>query len=152
MRIVEHEAIFTHRHFTGTVENLSDVAMGRALKVEKEQCNFREVEIAVIGADHQAFGMGLATKWQFPRHLRVVMGYHHCIDELAADVRELPTLVHIADVVACKMRVGFWLTAHDEELDPEMLASVGITNENIEELQTLIPDELEAAQVVMGLS
>ena len=121
-------------------------------KVEQEGGNFCEIETTIIGADHQAFGHGLATKWQFPRHLRVVVGYHHRIENLADDVRELPVLVHIADVLACHMRLGFWLTAHDAELDPALLESVGISDQDLEQVQAQIPEELEAAQAVMGLN
>ena len=129
-------------------EKLTEVVQ----KVERESCNFCETEMELIGADHQAFGMGLATKWQFPRHLRVVMGYHHQVDNLTEDVRELPILVHIADVLACASQSGFWLTGHDSELNPDLLPLVGLTAEDLEAVQAEIPDELEAARAVMGLS
>jgi HD-like signal output (HDOD) protein len=121
-------------------------------KVEREKCNFCETEIEIIGADHQSFGHGLATKWQFPRHLRAVAGYHHNVENLAEDVRELPIVVHIADLMVCQMQLGFWLTAHDAEFNEEILPMVNLTMDQLRDVQERIPEELEAAQAVMGMS
>lgn len=121
-------------------------------KVETEKVNFCEAEREVLGADHQAFGAGLAARWQFPRILRVVIGHHHNVENLAADVRDLPALVHTADIMLSQMQLGFWLTAHDSELDLAIPESLGLTAEQLEEVHGEIPERLEAAQAVMGLS
>lgn len=107
---------------------------------------FRELEQQIIGADHQAFGEGLTTKWKFPRHLRAVVGAHHCPDTLSAEISRLGYTVHVADVLCCQQQLGFHLTADALELTDEVLEAAGISRTHLEEIAVSIHDELEEAR------
>lgn len=108
--------------------------------------DFLVVERELIGADHQAFGVGLTTKWKFPRHLRAAVGFHHNPESLSVELRNLATLIQAADVLACQERIGFYLTAQTAQITEEMLDTLGVTNEQIEEIRETLSDQVADAE------
>lgn len=118
-------------------------------QVSKTGGRFHEVEMDIIGADHQALGAAVALKWKFPRMLQIGLGYHHCVTKLTADQRLLPTILYLADTVCSNERIGFHLTAQDQTYDADMLASVGLTSDDISRLRDDLPEQLEAAEAVL---
>jgi len=109
---------------------------------------FCDIENEIIGADHQAFGMGLATKWRFPRPLCLAIGYHHKPMTLAPEHQPLPSLVHIADVIACKSQIGFCQTALIEEIDPQVLAVVSLNAGDIDNVSAALPEQVATAEAI----
>jgi HD-like signal output (HDOD) protein len=112
--------------------------------------DFCAIEQEIIGADHQAFGMALATKWRFPATLCTAIGYHHKPAELAAAHRELPILVHIADVIACKAGIGFSQTAAGETIDPSLVEAVGLTPAKIDEVAAALAEHVAQAEALFS--
>ena len=112
--------------------------------------DYCEVEWEILGADHQAFGAGLAGKWKFPRHLRAAMGYHHNPDQLAEDSRRLALVVQLADIICCKAKIGFDLTSRNRPLEQEQLDAVGVTPDQVGEIIQQFPDQLSDADGMLG--
>ena len=108
--------------------------------------DFLECERQVIGADHQAFGVGLTTKWKFPRHLRAAVGFHHNPEALSIELRNIASLIKVADVLCCQDRIGFYLTAQNEQITPEMLDRLSVTQEQLDELRADLPERLAEAE------
>ena len=111
---------------------------------------FLECERQIIGADHQAFGVGLTTRWKFPRHLRAAVGFHHNPENLSVELRNMATLIRMADVLCCQEKVGFYLTAQGSEITQEMYDTLGITPEQFEEIRTNLPEKLDDASVTLA--
>lgn len=109
---------------------------------------FCEVELELIGADHQALGAALASKWKFPRGLQTVLGYHHQVEKLSEDNRLPATLVYIADVLVCHERIGFHLTAEEQPLDDVLLESVGLTETDFNEVRGNLPELVDEAEAI----
>jgi HD-like signal output (HDOD) protein len=107
--------------------------------------NFLELEMRILGADHQQFGDALTTKWRFPRHLRAVIGFHHRPQDLSPELRRLGNLVHLADVLCCKEQLGYSQAAANEELTEDMLTAVGVTVEQLTEIRDRLVEELDDA-------
>ncbi len=114
------------------------------------EIDFMECERRIIGADHQAFGVGLTTKWKFPRHLRAAVGFHHNPEALSVELRNIATLLQMADVVCCQERLGFYLTAQHNAITQEMLDGLGVTEENLTELREILPDLLAEAESTLN--
>ena len=112
--------------------------------------NFLECERQVIGADHQMFGVGLATKWKFPRHLRAAVGFHHNPEALSIELRNMAMLIRVGDVLACQERVGFYLTAQNDEITEEMLDALGITWAQVQKIREELPDRLADAEQTLA--
>lgn len=111
---------------------------------------FTDVETEVIGTDHQAMGAALAAKWKFPRALQVALGYHHKIENLAEDMRLLPTMVYIADVLCCHEQVGFYLTAAGQPLQDTLLGTIGLAEADFTTIRNELPEQVEAAEAMLA--
>lgn len=107
-----------------------------------------EIEMELIGADHQMLGAALASKWKFPRGLQVVLGYHHRIDCLSEENRLPTAIVHIADILVCHERIGFFLTAEQQPLDDVLLESVGLTEADFNTVREQLPALVEDAEAI----
>ena len=110
---------------------------------------FRELEAEIIGADHQAFGNALTTKWKFPRHLRAVVGFHHCPEALSPELQKLGCIVHVADVLCCQQQMGFCQTADTLELTDQILDTANIDREKLEEITATLRDDVEEAHSML---
>ncbi len=110
---------------------------------------FLNYEHQVFGADHQMFGMALAAKWKFPRHLRAVIGYHHDSNRVAQEIRHIVALVQVADIICCQRQMGFYLTAEGAELTPALLHDANLTTEKIEVTCEELQEDCAAAQAML---
>jgi len=127
-------------------DQLTDV-ITRAMAGED---NFLELERRIIGATHQEFGEALTTRWKFPRHLRAAVGFHHDPMALSAELQRIGNIIACADVLCCQEKIGFYLTAHDQEFTEEMLESIGINIEQLVEIRDNMEDDLEEALSLLG--
>lgn len=100
----------------------------------------------VIGADHQEFGQALCEKWKFPRSFALVAGYHHRPMQLEPELRPLPSIVHVADVLAARLNLGYAGTVDARELDPKLLEELKLTSVMIELVSQQAPRAYEQAQ------
>ena len=114
--------------------------------------DFLECEREVIGADHQAFGVGLTTKWKFPRHLRAAVGFHHVPDAVSVELKNITALIHVADVIACQEQLGFYLTAQNDAVNPAILEHLGLTDQHVAEVREMLPRQLAEAESTLTAS
>lgn len=112
--------------------------------------DFLECEREIIGADHQAFGVGLTTKWKFPRHLRAAVGFHHNPTALSVELRNMAVVIQLADVLCCQEQIGFYLTARNREITEEMLDTLSISHEQIEEIRSTLADQVADADISLS--
>jgi HD-like signal output (HDOD) protein len=115
-----------------------------------EQVDFTALEQEVIGADHAAFGMALATKWRFPRALCTTIGYHHKPQDLAEVNRELPVLACIADILACRAGIGFSATAANGACTEETLKILKLTEANLDEVTAMLPEQVAITEAIFS--
>lgn len=125
------------------------------LRAVAERCydepqDFCAVEQSVIGADHQAFGLALATKWRFPPLLCQAMAFHHDPGEADPALQKVATLVHVADTVCSRERFGFWLTAQTQEVLPALLPAIGLTPADLDAVLAELPQRVEEAEQVFS--
>ncbi|MBX3395730.1 MAG: HDOD domain-containing protein [Phycisphaerae bacterium] len=112
--------------------------------------DFCELEQQVIGADHQAFGAALAGKWRFPQPLCTTIGYHHKPHVLAPAMRELPTLVCIADILVSRLGMGFCTYGEDMEIPMEFLDVVKLTPEAVQNVMDQLPEQVALVENIFA--
>jgi len=108
------------------------------------------LERELMGVDHQDFGLGLTTKWKFPRHLRVVTGYHHNPDRLQSEVQELATVVYLADKICATQKIGLYVTGGEDPIPAEAMELLAVTEQQIEQLVVELPAQLEVAELMLS--
>ncbi|QDT07102.1 HDOD domain protein [Rubripirellula lacrimiformis] len=111
---------------------------------------FLAAEQEFWGATHQDFGAGLCRKWNFPFHLELATRYHHCPDLLPEDQRLLPTIIHVADIIAVRMDAGFTGTVDHASVHPSALKMLGLSDQDVDDLAATLPEELSQAITLLG--
>jgi len=139
-----------------------DIGMAAELQVDREglaqvivqarsvpDVDFRQIEVAAFGADHQAFGAALLARWGLPPALVQAAGAHH--DPWAGDpaLSGLAWFVHVADWIVVRHggKPGLDLSG-DADLDDAAVEAIGLTRAVIDDVvQAFAPaaSEVEAA-------
>lgn len=113
--------------------------------------SFCAVEEHIVGADHQAFGLALATRWKFPPTLRNAIGYHHEPSSLQPEFQRVAAIVYLADSLCCQARIGFWLTAQTQEFPEWMQNLAGVTSANVAQVAEELPQRLAEAEQIFAV-
>jgi putative nucleotidyltransferase with HDIG domain len=111
------------------------------------QRDMREVEQAVLGADHGAFGAALCDAWKFPKAFTYVTGYHHNPLDLPESSRMLACIVYVADRLAAVAGYGFRGDIKHLEVDSAIADGIGLKPEQFERACASLPqiyEEVEA--------
>jgi putative nucleotidyltransferase with HDIG domain len=87
--------------------------------------SFCEMEIRIVGVNHEQLGRALAQRWRFPRSCQDVAGNHHN-PAASNESKLLVGLVHIADIVCCQQGHGFNLTAVGQQVQATDLEAIGL--------------------------
>lgn len=112
--------------------------------------DFCNLEESIIGADHQAFGMALATKWRFPQNLCTTIGYHHKPEGLAAAHRELPTLVCVADILVSRHKLGFCTYPETAEIPADYYDVLKLTPDKILAVLDGMPEQVAMVENIFA--
>jgi len=120
-----------------------------AERAAKEQIRYVDLEMQVLGVDHQALGAALTLKWKFPRSFQYVTGNHHQPLSLAPECRWLTMVVYLADHVCCREGMGYSLTCKAEEIDPGIVAELGLTMDILNELGKTLPEALKETEALL---
>jgi HD-like signal output (HDOD) protein len=103
---------------------------------------FIDLEMNVIGVDHQMLGRALAAKWQFPASCQTVAGQHHAPVEIPDTSRVLVNIVHAADTLCCEAGAGFPLTARGQTTAARALAAANIDPAVLDRIRAVLPQTL----------
>jgi len=112
--------------------------------------NFCAAEIATLGADHQCFGVALATRWKFPPALRYAVAYHHEPGALQLEFRRIATMIYVADTICGKMQHGFYLTTQGQQITDEMLALIDLDQAGMGAVCEQLPERIQEAERILA--
>ena len=110
---------------------------------------FCQAENAVLNTNHQEIGKALATRWKFPRSFQYVTGYHHQPTELAPENRLLAVVTHVSDILCSEKGLGQTLTVSDNEITPELLQEMNLTEQSLTEVSDNIEQELDIVRALI---
>lgn len=105
----------------------------------------RQAEEAVLGANHQEFGAALCKAWKFPVSFQYVTGHHHDSLSLPEEQRALACVVHAADIIAAKLKIGFTRSVEQQEIPAELLKELNLTPEQVDEISGELPQAIDEA-------
>ncbi len=111
---------------------------------------FRNAERSVLGATHEHFGAGLCRRWNLPDVFELVAGHHHeplLVDE---EKRTLPLIVHVADILAARLEIGFSRSVDSQQVAPEVLEQLQLEEADLDDLLVMLPESIEAQESIGG--
>lgn len=117
---------------------------------DEQSLTFRQAEEQVLGATHESFGAAICRKWKFPMKLEYVVGFHHRPLELPAADRTLPAIVHVADILAARIGIGYTRTVETEAVDPQVISSLNLSESDIEAVAETLPDAIRESQQLLS--
>lgn len=104
-----------------------------------------EAEQAILGVTHQELGKALCERWKFPQSFACVTGHHHDPLTLDPSRRTLTCIIHVADILAAQGEFGYTGTVSSLEINPDVLAAINLTQEQINEVVEALPEAVELA-------
>lgn len=110
----------------------------------------REAESETLGANHEQFGQALCKVWKFPQSFAYVTGYHHHPMDLPEKNRTLTGLVHLADVMAAKLELGFKRGTEHAEYDANLMEQLKLTPQHMEQAAKALPQAIDETKSLFG--
>jgi len=117
---------------------------------DDQNLTFLKAEEQTLGATHESFGAALCRKWKFPVNLEYVAGFHHCPMELQDAQRTLPAIVHVADVMAARIGVGYTRTVESTMVDHEIFKALNLSETDLADLEKSLPEAIEDTQQLLS--
>lgn len=96
-----------------------------------EPYHFLTLELEEMGATHEQFGGALCDAWHFPMPLVHSCRHHHDFRSLPWSEQKLPALVHVADVIAAQLGVGYTATVTPTMALPEAQALLQLSDQDL---------------------
>jgi len=100
---------------------------------EKKEILIFDAEKAHFSENHAAVGQWLAEKWQFPKNLTDVIGYHHKPD-LARNAPMETAIVHLADILVRATGFGYAGDAFVPAVSPASFEMLNLSERDIREV------------------
>lgn len=94
----------------------------------EEDIYIGEAEERVLGVTHSDVGSWLAERWNLPKRLEDAISHHHTPGRLKRGA-ELPSLIHLADFLCRREKIGEGGGNRLPKLDPAALRAFGIHEE-----------------------
>jgi len=117
---------------------------------ETPTSDMREIERRLLGADHEAFGAGLCEAWKFPKAFTFVTRHHHDPKKLPEADRVLTSIIYVADRIVAACGYGFRSDLQTVDLDPEVLETLGLSEEQITSVRGKLPEAYEEIEATFG--
>ncbi|MCA9730971.1 HDOD domain-containing protein [candidate division KSB1 bacterium] len=118
--------------------------------VEQRQCTILEAERLVIETDHCEIGEYLLEHWSLPHMLVESVALHHSPSILRSNP-QMVSLVHLADILARKLEIGYGGDPYTHEIHPFALEELDIVPDDLEELIAHIGEKLKESADLLAL-
>jgi len=153
MAVLEREELF----LAGLLHDLGKVPFGdeyvEVLNIARfEQLPLREVELEVMGIDHQQVGLLIAEKWKLNKVITSCIVSHHDADNLTGDVKQIVSLVNLGNLYTNIHDYGFGGNPFPAESDIQPLLSiVGLSLQEFSNIGERVKEEIARAEVFLQI-
>lgn len=151
--VMEREELF----LAGLLHDLGKVPFGdeyiEVLNIAKfEQLPLREVELEIMGIDHQEVGGMIAEKWKLNQMITNCITHHHLVPELPDDAQQGVALVALGDVYTNILDHGYAGNPFPAEHDvAPLLGAAGLDRDEFCSIGNRVADEIHKAEVFLQI-
>jgi putative nucleotidyltransferase with HDIG domain len=151
--VMEREELF----IAGLLHDLGKVPFGddyiEALNIAKfEQLPLHEVELDIMGIDHQEVGLMIADKWKLNEIITTCIGTHHQTKHLPGETGQKVALVSLANIYTNIFDHGYAGDPfpREEEIEP-LRQAVDLTPDEYCGIGERVIEEIHKAEVFLNL-
>jgi putative nucleotidyltransferase with HDIG domain len=119
--------------------------------VEKEKHSFEEAEKKVIGIDHAELGAMAAAVWRFSPEMIEIIKHHHQPCDAKKAWKEA-AVVHLSDILCMMMGIGTGPGGLAHRCDQDMIISMGLTDQDIQEVMAGFSCKLEDVENLVAMN
>ncbi|EKD39034.1 MAG: hypothetical protein ACD_75C00525G0002 [uncultured bacterium] len=151
--IMEREELF----LGGLLHDLGKVPFGdeyiEALNIARfEQLPLREVELDVMGIDHQEVGLMIADKWKLNQVITKCIGYHHDASILNGESGQQVALVALGNMYTNILDHGYAGDPYPDVDDIDViLNSAGLTWKEYGGIGDRVIEEIQKAEIFLKI-
>jgi len=109
-------------------------------EVKTKNITFNEAEKSIMGYSHQEISEKILEKWNFPPVLRAIVRYYSDPENAPEQYRAEVSAVHIANTISIMAGIGIGSDGLYHQLSSNALDSLKITNAELEDLFSKIPE------------
>ncbi len=120
--------------------------------IEENDCTMLEAEKRVLGVGHPRIGGWLASHWNLPASLEAGITYYRDPFQADEEVRRLPCLIHVGDVLARTKNVGWAGDEKTPDYREEVWKELEVEKEDIEVMLEQLERNLDKAEAFMKLA
>lgn len=153
MPIMEREELF----LAGLLHDLGKVPFGdeyiEVLNIAKfEQLPLNEVELEVMGIDHQEVGLMIADKWKLNRIITECIGSHHKPSSVAGEFGQRVGLVALGNIYTNILDHGYAGNPfpREQEID-RLLKGVGLSWQDFCGIGGRVVEEIHKAEIFLEI-
>jgi len=151
--VMEREELF----LGGLLHDLGKVPFGDeyidVLNIAKnEQLPLRDVELDILGIDHQEVGLMIAEKWKLNEVITSCIGTHHEVEHFSPDVGQQVALVALGNIYTNILDHGYAGNSFPKIDDIErLLEYVGLSWDEFGGIGNRVDEELRKAELFLQL-
>ncbi len=109
-------------------------------EISTKGCTFSEAEKTVMGYSHQELSEKILEKWNFPPVLKAIARFYSEPEKAPEEFKQEVSIVHIANTISIMAGIGIGSDGLFHQLSRDALESAGISNDELEELFSKIPE------------
>ncbi len=153
MPVMEREELF----LAGLLHDLGKVPFGDEYiavlrSAGLEQRPLHQVELEVMGIDHQEVGLMIAEKWKLNQVITTCIGSHHQVDTLSGTLGGLVSLVALGNLYSNIVDHGYAGNPYPaEEEVGRLLSVVGLSWEQFCGIGDRVVEEIKKAEIFLKI-
>ena len=121
------------------------------LDVARDQnCSILEAERIILGTDHTEIGEYLMERWNLPHVLVEMVALHHTPSVMRSHPT-LVSLVHIGDVLARRLNLGFGGDHLVPDIDPFALEELNLTPDMLDNMLDDLREQVHQSDDILAL-
>ena len=131
---------------------LNDLYIQALAKSDRDHCSLYEAEKAIIGYDHREIGLLIGKQWKLGGGILDTIQFHHSLMEYIGAHKDIIFTVGIANYYAIVNEIGFAGNQYPEPIPDEVLNTLKIQWELLEEISEDVIREIEKAQIFLKIA
>ncbi|MCK4542051.1 MAG: HDOD domain-containing protein [Spirochaetales bacterium] len=119
---------------------------------DTEHIPLYQAEKSSLSINHSEVGHLIVVSWQLSHEVRDAVTYHHKVSDYAGKHKDFVYTIALANAFSNMNEIGYSGDRFPEPLDPKVYEYLGVTLEDLDEIEDLVNGEIENASIFLKLA